>query len=79
MAAELERRWEVALRELAHVEEQLAREEQETACWAIPADLLEELKTFGPHLPQLWEQGLFSTEQKKSLLRCLCKTRAWIS
>jgi hypothetical protein len=29
------------------------------------------LKEFGPRLPELWEQGLFSSSQKKTLLRCL--------
>ena len=39
--------------------------------WAIPADLLEALHDIGPRLPELWEQGLFSSAQKKALLRSL--------
>jgi DNA invertase Pin-like site-specific DNA recombinase len=71
VAAELERRWEAALRDLKEVEEKLQHEEQETPCWAIPADLLESLKEAGSNLPEIWGQGLFSTSQKKSLLRAL--------
>jgi hypothetical protein len=72
IAAELERRWEAALRELRQAEEQLAHEEQHAPVWAIPADLLEALHDIGPRLPELWEQQrLFSSAQKKSLLRAL--------
>jgi DNA invertase Pin-like site-specific DNA recombinase len=71
VAAELEQRWEVALRELKEAEERLECEEQTTPQWAIPADLLEMLKKFGPRLPELWEQGLFDSAKKKTLLRSL--------
>jgi DNA invertase Pin-like site-specific DNA recombinase len=71
IAAELERRWEAALRELREAEEHLAHDEQQAAVWAIPADLLKALHDLGPRLPELWEQRLFSTAQKKSLLRSL--------
>jgi DNA invertase Pin-like site-specific DNA recombinase len=71
VAAELEQRWEVALRELKEAEEALAGQEQRTPRWAIPADLLEMLKDLGPHLPELWRQGLFDSSQKKSLMRSL--------
>jgi Recombinase/Recombinase zinc beta ribbon domain len=71
IAAELERRWETALRELREAEEQLTHDEQHTTVWAIPADLLEALHDIGPRLPELWEQRLFPSAQKKSLLRSL--------
>jgi DNA invertase Pin-like site-specific DNA recombinase len=72
IAAELERRWEAALRELREAEELLAHDEQRAPVWAIPADLLEALHDIGPRLPELWEhQRLFSSAQKKSLLRSL--------
>ena len=71
MAAELEQRWEAALRELKEAEEKLVHEEQYTPCWALPVDLVEALKEFGPRLPELWDQGLFDSAQKKALLRCL--------
>lgn len=71
IAAELERRWETALRELRDAETQLAHDEQHAPVWAIPVDLLEALHDIGPRLPELWEQGLFSSAQKKALLRSL--------
>jgi DNA invertase Pin-like site-specific DNA recombinase len=71
IAAELERRWEAALAELQEAEEQVAHDEQHAPAWAIPADLLEALHDVGPRLPEMWEQGLFSSAQKKSLLRSL--------
>jgi hypothetical protein len=72
IAAELERRWEAAARELRDAEEQLAHDEQHVPVWAIPAELLEALHDIGPRLPELWEQQrLLSTAQKKSLLRSL--------
>jgi hypothetical protein len=72
IAAELERRWETALRELRQAEEQLVHDEQHAPLWAIPADLLEALHAIGPRLPELWEQQrLFSSAQKKALLRAL--------
>jgi DNA invertase Pin-like site-specific DNA recombinase len=72
IAAELERRWETALRELRQAEEQLAHDEQHAPVWTIPADLLEALHDVGPRLPELWEQQrLFSSAQKKALLRSL--------
>jgi recombinase len=71
IAAELERRWEAALRELREAETRLAQDEQHTSVWAIPADLLEALRDIGPRVPELWDQGLFSSAQKKALLRAL--------
>jgi DNA invertase Pin-like site-specific DNA recombinase len=72
IAAELERRWEAALRELREAEEQLAHDERHAPVWAIPADQLEALHDIGPRLPELWEeQRLFSSAQKKSLPRSL--------
>jgi hypothetical protein len=71
VAAELEQRWETALRELKEGEERLASQEEATARWALPADLLEMLKEFGPRLPELWEQGLFDCAKKKALLRSM--------
>ncbi len=71
VTAELERRWETALRDLQNAEESLAARRQQNQCWAIPADLLEMLRQIGPHLPELWNEPLLSWSQKKSLLRCL--------
>lgn len=71
VTAELERRWETALRQLQTAEESLEVNRQKSQCWAIPADLLEMLKDIGPRLPELWDEPLLSWSQKKSLLRSL--------
>jgi hypothetical protein len=59
------------MRELKEAEEKLSHEEQNTSCWTISVDLIDALKAFGPRLPELWEQGLFGSSEKKALLRCL--------
>ncbi len=71
VTAELESRWETALRDLQSAEETLALKKQQSQCWAIPADLLEMLKQIGPAIPELWDQGVLSWAQKKSLFRAL--------
>jgi len=71
VTAELERRWEEALRACQEAEDRLREDEAHAPCLAIPADLLEQLKDIGPHLPELWQQKLLKTSQKKALLRTL--------
>ena len=72
VTTELERRWETSLRQLQDAEEALAVAKQRNACWVIPADLLlEMLHNIGPRLPELWNQGVLSWSQRKSLFRCL--------
>lgn len=71
VAAELERRWETGLRELQDAEGTMELKKRQNRCWAIPADLLEMLKDAGSALPQLWNQGVLSWSQKKSLFRSL--------
>lgn len=68
-ASQLEREWEQALREL-EAEEQF-QEEQVDVQYAIPEEILEELKDIGSNLPTLWDSGVFTTAQKKALLRTL--------
>ena len=71
VTAELERRWEEALRACQDAEDRLRDEEAHAPCLAIPADLLEELQDVGSHLPDLWQQPFLKTSQKKTLLRTL--------
>jgi hypothetical protein len=73
VAAELEQRWEQALRarksaeELAHLHQ--LQQEQES----VPLDptLRAALVDLGQQLPTIWEGGVLSRTQKKALLRCL--------
>lgn len=75
VAAELERRWEEALRELKEAEETEAVRRDHQRERLAPVGLTEELKeTFsamGRKLPGIWDTALLSRQQKKALLRCL--------
>ncbi len=72
VAAELERRWEVALRDLRQAEEALARRR---AAGAQPPDLTAaeraDFCALAPRLPELWRQPGVTRAHKKALLRCL--------
>jgi hypothetical protein len=72
VAAELEARWEAALRELKQAEESAAQADQVIVVpFALTAELKAAFTAIGEKLPQIWEQDLLSREQKKALLRCL--------
>lgn len=71
VTGELERRWEVTLRELKSAEEELDRLQQNAPSYIIPEDLLEALRDVGPRLPEIWSAKLLSDAQKKALLRSL--------
>ena len=70
VAAELERRWEEALRTLRQAEENIAQHQRQIE---KPMELSHELKeafsAIGKHLPEVWEQ--LRREHQKALLRCL--------
>jgi hypothetical protein len=72
VAAELEHRWEVALRELRRAEATLAHRR---AARALPEVLTSEERddflALGPQLPTLWRQPGATRAHKKALLRCL--------
>jgi DNA invertase Pin-like site-specific DNA recombinase len=72
VAAELERRWEAALRELKQAEEELEREPPDrTACTPLDPETRRALTEAGRQLPDWWRTDRFSRPQKKALLRCL--------
>jgi len=72
VAAELERRWETALRDLRQAEEAAPHHAQTRAvAEVLPADLREALSALGQKLPELWPTAVLSRAQKKALLRCL--------
>jgi DNA invertase Pin-like site-specific DNA recombinase len=70
VAAELELRWEGALRALRQAEADAAREPAPPLAM-VPDDLRAAFMTLGQSLPRLWEQPLLTQPQKKALLRCL--------
>ena len=72
MAAELERRWEAALRELKDAEERLRREqEQPRAPEGLSPEEREAFLRAGETIPELWRQDRLSPQQKKAFLRSL--------
>jgi DNA invertase Pin-like site-specific DNA recombinase len=74
VAAELERRWELALR--AQAEAQEAERQFQAGRDAVPvldAALRVHLQAVGQHLPELWTSGHLTPEQQKALLRSLIR------
>lgn len=73
VAAELERRWEAALRELKGAEAAYAQREQRAESVACPLspELQAAFVDIGRKLPDLWSTDVLSQQQRKALLRCL--------
>jgi Recombinase/Recombinase zinc beta ribbon domain len=72
IAAELERRWEMALRELRQAEEALTRHRAaDNRLEELTPDERGDFLSLGPKLPELWQAPERSRADKKALLRCL--------
>ena len=72
VAAELERRWEAALRELHQAEASYQRAIQgQDPPPAIPPELRRAFGQVGRDLARLWDEGHLAQAQKKALLRSL--------
>jgi DNA invertase Pin-like site-specific DNA recombinase len=72
VAAELEGRWEAALRALKQAETAASEHApQESPLRALPADLIACFQAVGQHLPRLWQDGTLDQTQKKALVRTL--------
>jgi DNA invertase Pin-like site-specific DNA recombinase len=71
VAAELERRWEMTLRDLEQAEQPTPAPPSEGLLPRLSPELEAAFRAIGQNLPALWEQAVPSTEQKKALLRCL--------
>jgi DNA invertase Pin-like site-specific DNA recombinase len=72
VAAELEQRWEGALRALNDAEERWSRQPGDAADAArLPPELRAAFTDIGRHLPRVWESGVLMQVHKKALLRCL--------
>jgi DNA invertase Pin-like site-specific DNA recombinase len=70
VAAELEKRWEAALRALQQAEEESQRQPH-SAPEALPSELRQAVEQAGHRLPELWQSGLLTPEHQKAFLRCL--------
>jgi hypothetical protein len=72
VAAELEARWEAALRELKQAEDTATQERAQTVVpFVLTAELKAAFSRIGERLPHIWEQPILSQQQRKALLRCL--------
>ena len=72
VAAELERRWEVALTDLREAEATLARPEAVTVAPAGPdPELRSKVVSLAGRLPALWSDPATGDDRRKALLRCL--------
>jgi DNA invertase Pin-like site-specific DNA recombinase len=71
VAAELEKRWEAALRELQEAEVRSRQPPQPRMPEALGPEEAEMLRRAGQRIPELWRQGLLSPQQQKAFLRCL--------
>jgi hypothetical protein len=73
VAAELERRWEAALRALQTAEEATTQRRQsiDTAQGGLAPELRAAFLDLGRTLPDLWQTDILSQAQRKALLRCL--------
>jgi len=72
VAAELEKRWEAALRALKEAQETYAQRQPNPEPWLpLPTELKQAFMSIGRKLPQIWHQEVLTRENKKALLRCL--------
>lgn len=74
VAAELERRWEAALRALRETEARFAHARQapaEDPEVPVSDELRAALASLGQSMPQLWRSNSLTNAQRKSFLRCL--------
>ncbi len=73
VAAELERRWELALRAVAEAREAAACFAATPPVPALDAASREQLRDLGRSLPAVWASGRLRPEQQKALLRTLIR------
>jgi Recombinase zinc beta ribbon domain len=73
VAAELERRWELALQALAEAREAAERFAHQPAEPVLDATVQAQLAELSTHLPDLWGSGRLQPEHQKSLLRGLIR------
>jgi hypothetical protein len=71
VTGELEKRWEAALRELRVAEEELARLASKPVIAPLDDETRQALIAAGKSLPQWWDEGRFTREQQKALLRSI--------
>jgi hypothetical protein len=73
VAAELERRWEIALRALVEAQEAQQHFQATQPVPELDPTLRTQLADLSTHLPQLWASGRLTAAQQKELLRSLIR------
>ncbi len=73
VAAELERRWELALQALAEAREAAERCASQPAEPVLDPTVHAQLAEVSTHLPALWGSGRLQPEHQKALLRSLIR------
>ncbi len=73
VAAELERRWELALQALAEAREAAGRFAVQPTTPALDPAMKAQLRDLGRHLPTLWARGRLTSANKQELLRSLIR------
>ena len=71
VAAELEQRWETALRELKLAEDADAKRQYPKPATELSLELKAAFTAIGQKLPELWQSDVLTQVQRKALLRCL--------
>jgi DNA invertase Pin-like site-specific DNA recombinase len=73
VAAELERRWEEALRAVAAARTAVEQFATQAPAPPLSAEQQAQLRDLGQHLPRLWANGQLTAAQQKELLRSLIR------
>lgn len=73
VAAELERRWEIALRVLAEAQDRATQQEAAAPTPTLDPHLRQQLRTLNTQLPTLWAEGRVRSDQQKEVLRSLIR------
>jgi DNA invertase Pin-like site-specific DNA recombinase len=73
VAAELERRWELALQALAEARAAAEQFTRQPPAPGLAPEMQAQLRDLGRTLPDLWRQGQLTPEQQKALLRSLIR------
>jgi hypothetical protein len=71
VAAELERRWEVALQAVAEARERAEQLGRHPSVPELPSDMRAQFQALGRTLPELRARGHFTSAQQKALVHRL--------
>src|SRR5712692_4563942 len=73
VAAELERRWEIALQAVVEAREEMERMASHPHIPELTGEMKAQLQDLGRHLPAMWAGGHLTPAQQKEVLRSLIR------